>query len=148
MGLFVPAPAEGRTLDAVFAEKIPAINDESDERWLVGANILAYLKWLIFTAAFKDPNAEPRASIHSKFFKDWRRTFRASEDIIRKKLKKQLEFWYSKHPPTKKGFYIRDDNAGAGDGEQLRIYHDDDDDNERAAVPQLQEGQGEGGVGN
>ena len=55
MGLFVPAPAEGCTLNAVLAKKIPKIQDEEDEKWLVGADILAYLKRLITTAAFQGP---------------------------------------------------------------------------------------------
>ena len=96
MGLVVPALVEGRTLDVIFADKIPKIKDDEDEKWLVGADILAYLKWLIFNAAFKDPSAEPRGSLHAKFFRDWRKTFQAREQIICKKLKKQLEFWYAK----------------------------------------------------
>ena len=59
--------AEGRNLDAIFAEKIPKIKDEMNDKWLVGAEILAYLKWLIYTAAFKDPSAEPRGSTIRSF---------------------------------------------------------------------------------
>ena len=31
-----------------------------NERWLVGAENLAYLNWLIYSAAFNDPAVEPR----------------------------------------------------------------------------------------
>ena len=48
-------PLEGCTLDAVFAEKNPKIQDDEDEKWLVGANFLAYLKWLIYTTSFQGP---------------------------------------------------------------------------------------------
>ena len=100
-----------------------------------GAEILAYLKWLINSAAFKDSTAEPRGlgSIHGNFYRGWRSTFRASEDLIRRKLKKQLECWYAKHPPSnlKRHSYPKDDDsyAGASDREHeqlLKIYHDDD----------------------
>ena len=72
-------------------------------------------------------------------------TFQASEQIISKKLKKQLEFWYAKHPPSKRGPFNKDDCnfTGGPDGEQLKIYHDDDD--EDAQPPA---GHGEGCFGN
>ena len=55
MGLFVQSPPEGCTLDAVFAQKNPKIQDGEDEKWFVGANILAYLKLLIYTTSFQGP---------------------------------------------------------------------------------------------
>ena len=61
MGLFVPSGAAGRNLDALFAKKVPKIKDNKCEKWLVGAKILAYLKWLIYSAAFNDPTAVCRA---------------------------------------------------------------------------------------
>ena len=60
MGLLGPSGAEGRNLDFIFAEKIPKTKDNEYDKCLVGADILAYLKWLIYSAAFKDPSAEPR----------------------------------------------------------------------------------------
>ena len=148
-------------LDVIFADKIPNIKDDEDEKWLVGADILEMarwrryishmisLQWLIYTAAFKDPNAEPRGSLHAKFFRDWRKTFQSSEPIIRKKLKKQLEFWYAKHPPSKRGPFNKDDCnfAGGPDCEQLKIYHDDDDDDDDDDA-QPPAGHDEGGFGN
>ena len=55
MGHFVPSPPEGCSLDTVFAEKIPKIQDDEDEKGLVGTNILAYLKWMIYTTSFQGP---------------------------------------------------------------------------------------------
>ena len=81
--------------------------------------------------------------------RDWSKTFQSSEQIIRKKLKKQLEFWYAKHPPSKRASFNKNDCnvAGGPDGEQLKIYHDEDDDNN--AQPPAGHGEpGEGGFGN
>ena len=69
MGLLIPCAAEGRDLDAIFVETVPKVKDDEREIWLVGAEILAYLKYLIYSAAFKDPTAEPRGSIHAEFYK-------------------------------------------------------------------------------
>ena len=53
-------------------------------------------------------------------------TFQASEQIISKKLKKQLEL-YAKDPPSKRPSFVKDDGnvTGGPDGEQLKIYHND-----------------------
>ena len=102
MGLLIPCAVEGRDLDTIFAEKIPKVKDDEREKWLVGAEILAYFKYLMYSAAFKDPTAEPRGSIHAEFYRGWRRTFRASEDLICRKMKKQLDSRYAKHPPTRR----------------------------------------------
>ena len=55
MGLFIPSASECRDLDAIFAKKVPKIKDDKNDKWLLGAEILAYLKYLICSAAFKDP---------------------------------------------------------------------------------------------
>ena len=72
MGFLIPSSRDGRDLDAIFAEKVPKVNLAKNykperEKWLVGAEILAYLKYLIYSAAFKDPIADPRGSIHVEF---------------------------------------------------------------------------------
>ena len=97
---------------------------------------LSYLKYLIYSAAFNDPTAEPSGSIHAEFFRGWHRTFRI--------------MWYDKHQPSNRRVLPKDyDNyIGGSDGEHqpvLRIYHDDD-----AEPPQgdSQRGPGDGGVGN
>ena len=55
------------------------VKDDKREKWLVGAKILAYLKYPIYSAAFKDPIEEPCRSIREEFYRGWRRTFRTSE---------------------------------------------------------------------
>ncbi len=146
MGLFVPSSQ--RNLDTIFADKVPQIHDDEVPKWLVSADILAYLKWLIYTAAFKEPTLEPRGSIHENFYKAWRRAFRSHEDIIRRKLRKMLEVWYAKHPPTRKNGR-KSDFAEHSDEEQvpvIKIYHDSDDDTDRDDHQSSAEG-GDGGGG-
>ena len=74
MGLFIPSASECRDLDAIFAKKVPKIKDDKNDKWLLGAEILAYLKYLIYSAAFKDPIVEPRGLIHAEFYRGWCRT--------------------------------------------------------------------------
>ena len=47
VGLFIPSAGEGCDLDAIFANKVPKIKDDKNDKWLVGAEILAYLKYLL-----------------------------------------------------------------------------------------------------
>lgn len=99
------APSPGRTPEAIFQEKIPKINpaDETERaRFLIGPELIAYLKWLIYTAAFKDPNAGDRGAIHSRFYVDWVSEIVTKEKGYRKKLLEQLQIWYGKHRSTKK----------------------------------------------
>jgi hypothetical protein len=52
------APAPGRTLQEIFQAKIPNIDPQDvteREKLIICAKLIAYLKWLIYTAAFKDP---------------------------------------------------------------------------------------------
>ena len=44
MGLLIPC----HDVDAIFTEKVPKVKDDEREIWLVGAEILAYLKYLIY----------------------------------------------------------------------------------------------------
>ena len=153
MGLLIPSASEGSDLDAIiaiFADKVPKIKDDENDKWLVSAEILAYLKYLIYSAAFKDPTVKLHGSIHAEFYRGWRRTFRLNEDLICRKMKKQLECWYSKHPPSSRRVLPRDDDMyiGGSDGEHqpaaLRLYNDD-----KAEPPQAdaQRVLGDGGVG-
>ena len=47
MGYLIPSPS--RTLKEIFKEKI-----HGTEKYLVSAELIAYLKWLIYEADFKD----------------------------------------------------------------------------------------------
>ena len=54
MGLLILCAVEGRDLCTIFAKKVPKVKDDKCEKWLVGAEILAYLKYLICSSAFKN----------------------------------------------------------------------------------------------
>ena len=47
MGLHIPCTGEGRDSDAIFDEKVPKAKDDERKIWLVGAKIVAYLKYPI-----------------------------------------------------------------------------------------------------
>lgn len=99
------APSPGRDIDAIFQEKIPKINPEDEterERFLISPELIAYLKWLIYTAAFKEPTAGERGAIHNQFYLDWVSEIVTKEKAYRKRLLHQLRIWYAKHSSTKK----------------------------------------------
>ena len=134
------APGPGRTLDSIFGQKIPKINPEDAlerEKFVISPELIAYLKWLIYTAAFKDPSDGERAQSHADFFTQWVGEVIGKEKGYRQLLYDELKIWYGKHPTTKKrghgsmepdlsrmmpGSVITldeweiDDEAGAGDG--------------------------------
>ena len=67
------APAPGRTLQEIFQAKIPKIDPQDAterEKFIIGPELIAYLKWLIYTAAFKEPMAGERGVLNIKFFND------------------------------------------------------------------------------
>ena len=117
MGLGIPCASEGLDLDAIFAEKVPMAKGDEREKWLVCAEILAYLKYLVYSAAFKDPTAEPRGSIHAEFCRGWRRTFCLNEDLISRKMQKQPECWCVKHPPSNRRVLPKDYDKYIGDSD-------------------------------
>jgi hypothetical protein len=98
------------------ASSDPSLSD----KYLIGAEIIAFVKWLIYTAPFKDRdcnlNAEPRVKIHSKVYKDseWRGTVHDAEKKMRRKLKAQLAIWYAKHPPSKRRAHLQGRLTGTG----------------------------------
>ena len=64
--------------------------------------LMAYLKWLIYTAAFKEPLADARGTTHMQFYLKWTETFASKQDAHRKKLFDALEIWYESIQPSKK----------------------------------------------
>ena len=58
----------------------------------------------------------PRTQVRSRA-----ETFQASEQLICKKLKKRLEFWYAKHPTIKRTSLLTDDGNVAGCPDGLEI---------------------------
>ena len=102
------APSAGSSIKDISEEKIPAISrvDADDanatEKHLVRPELMAYLKWLIYTAPFKDPFAQPRGARHTEFYVDWVSTFAAKEEGFRKRMHEALAIWYEQFPPSKK----------------------------------------------
>ena len=92
MGYLVPSPT--RTLKEIFQEKF-----HGTDKFLVSAELIGYLKWLIYVAAFKDHTGLNHEELYSKEVaflsnpnnKQWRGH-----------LFKALEAWYTKFKPTKK----------------------------------------------
>ena len=104
MGIFAPG-GSGHSLRDEFGIKMPAFvgNDDdageiSEECYLVRAEIIANLKWLIYTA--KEALGDQRGAKHVQFYLDWTRTFAGKEDIFSKKLLEAHEIWYARFPPS------------------------------------------------
>ena len=93
----------------IFDMKMPAFADGVDnclisveEQLLVSPELMAYLKWLIYTVASKEPLADARGAKNVQFYLEWTRTFACKEDVFRKKLFDVLEIWYERFPPSEK----------------------------------------------
>ena len=63
---------------------------------------MAYLKWPIYIAQFKDPFAQPQGNQHTQLYFDWVSPFAAKEDVFRRRQYEALDIWYGKFPATKK----------------------------------------------
>jgi hypothetical protein len=101
MGLMVPNAAQGHDLDQIFVHKLPKIR-KTEDKYLIGAEIIAYCKWLIYTAPFKDVNNESHMQINQDFYHNKCGTIRIYEGSFRRRLKEQLKIWYDKHQPSKR----------------------------------------------
>ena len=98
MGLVAPNP--GRSIADVFEETIPNYGDSAGkERHVVGPELIVYLQWLIRCAPFKSPDQGARRDEHKKYYDAWVVSFKARRGAYRKKLLKELQIWYHKHPP-------------------------------------------------
>ena len=90
MGRLIPSP--GRTIKDIFKEKI-----YGTDKYLVSAELIAYLKWLIYVAAFKD-----RSNVqHELFYRQELAMFKDSEQW-RSQLYVELEAWYKDFQPSKR----------------------------------------------
>ena len=85
-------PSSGRTLKDIFTEKI-----HGTDKYLVSEHLIAYLKWLIYVAAFKDRSSLP----HEVFYKEVLAMFKRSEQW-RGRLYIELEAWYKDFQPSKR----------------------------------------------
>ena len=106
-------PTTGRSLRDIFKEKIPGT-----DKHLVSAELIAYLKWLIFVAAFKD-----RSNLaHEAFYQRTLNKINNSKQW-RGQLFLAVEAWYKDFQPSKR----RRSNRPEANGEEV----DDADDNSR-----------------
>ena len=87
-------PSPGRTITDVFLEKI-----HGSDKYLVSAEIVAYLKWLIYIAAFKE-----RGNVaHEVFYNTELAYLKKPENgRWRSFLCAELLEWYKEFPPSKK----------------------------------------------
>ena len=91
-------PTTDRNIRTIFAEKVHG----HDDLEIVSSKTIAYLKWLIYIAAFKD---EKHRSLleDSQFYVAQCKTLEAAENNFWKEdLLEELEIWYREHPPTSK----------------------------------------------
>jgi len=64
--LALPSGGDHRhSLDEIFEYKLPKLKEGDSDKYLIGAELIVLLKWLIYTAPFKDVNVEPRGQIHA-----------------------------------------------------------------------------------
>ena len=131
MGLFVPSRAAGRPKCRIRRD---GSQDQGRQALEIAfwRKILAYLKWLIYSAAFKGPTAEPHGSIHAEFTEDGTERF---EPVKILSAESRRSSWIAGMPrickEKKHSCPKNDDNyMGASEGEHeqlLKIYHDGDD---------------------
>ena len=88
-------PSQNRTLLEIFQEKVPGT-----DRHLISPELIAYLKWLIYVAAYEDRSTVDHLAFYQKqvafyqnpaYYKMWRAL-----------LFKELDEWYKEYPATKK----------------------------------------------
>ena len=95
MGHLAPSPE--RDIKAIFREKV-----FGTECFLVSAETIAYLKWLIYTAVFKD--GEQRDKVggelgHALYYLKELQTLQDPDNQHwRVALRRELEAWYAAHP--------------------------------------------------
>ena len=95
MGYLIPSPT--RTLKEIFQEKIHGT--PGTDKFLVSAELIGYLKWLIYVAVFKDRTGLNHEEFYSKevaFMKH------PNNQQWRGQIFKALEAWYNEFQPTKK----------------------------------------------
>jgi hypothetical protein len=81
-----------RTLKDIFTEKI-----HGTDKYLVSEHLIAYLKWLIYVAAFKDRSTLP----HEDFYGDVLEMFKGSRQW-RGRLYNELDAWSKDFQPSKR----------------------------------------------
>ena len=93
------APTAERDIKAIFKEKV-----FGTDVFLVSAETVAYLKWLIYTAVFKDGDQRDKVAGelgHSHFYQSALQTLEhPGNQHWRVALRRELEAWYALHPPV------------------------------------------------
>ena len=115
MGRLIPSP--GRTIRDIFMEKV-----HGTDKFLVSAELIAYLKWLIYVAAFKD-----RSTVqHDLFYHRELAKFNRSSQW-RGMLFIVLEAWYKDFLPSKRRRSNNNRSVSAVDLDGDDLFRDMDD---------------------
>ena len=136
------APTSPRNIKTIFNEKVHGTDTP-----LVSAETIAYLKWLIYVALFKDAAQRDKTEgtdwDHSKYYALELVTLKAEGNRQwRGQLRRELEKWYTAHPCKPVG--KRRSSSGAdlsqtqklkGKKEFINDFVESDDDNAGAAGP-------------
>jgi hypothetical protein len=110
-------PSSGRTLKDIFTEKI-----HGTDKYLVSEHLIAYLKWLIYVAAFKDRSTLP----HEDFYGDVLAMFKGSGQW-RGRLYNELEAWYKDFQPSKRRRSHGASTSRENNANSTRVFVDLDD---------------------
>jgi len=89
-----PIPSAGRTLKEIFKEKI-----YGTDKFLVSAELIGYLKWLIYVAAFKDRGGVPHEAFYTRYVA---RLNLPESNQWRGQLFLELQGWYEEYKPSKR----------------------------------------------
>ena len=88
-------PRTDHTLLEIFQEMVPGTN-----RHLISAELIAYLKWLIYVAAYQDRSTVDHVEFYQKQVALYQNPARFK--MWRSLLYKELDEWYKEHLPSKK----------------------------------------------
>ena len=110
-------PSSGRTLKDIFMDKI-----HGTDKFLVSAELIAYLKWLIYVAALKDRSTLP----HEQFYKDVLAMFKGSGQW-RGRLYIELKAWYKDFQPCKRRRSNQASTSREENVNSTRVFVDVDD---------------------
>ena len=94
MGRLIPSAQAGRTLKDIFKEKI-----YGTDKYLVSAELIGYLQWLIYVAAFKDRGGVDHQALYAKYVARLNlplsRPWRGQLFLV-------LQAWYDDYNPAKR----------------------------------------------
>ena len=139
------APTSHRNIKTIFNEKVHGTDTP-----LVSAETIAYLKWLIYVAMFKDANQRDKTEgtdwDHSRYYALELATLNdAGNSQWRGQLRRELEKWYTAYPSKPVGKRRSSSGADMSQTKKLKAkkefvndYEESDDDAARpaaAAIP-------------